>query len=101
MTWGWVAALLVGTAALAHAGQVRLAWDVDPASTQHVFEVFRNTPSVNRYYAHVGSSSATTFVDRTARTGARYCYKVRGVNRAAYGPYSDRACGTAVATRRR
>jgi FG-GAP-like repeat len=67
---------------------VVLSWR--PADQAAHYEIWR-TSKASR--ARVGVTVATRFVDRTARSGRRYAYAVRGVNAEGAGPFASLGVG--------
>lgn len=67
---------------------VVLSWR--PADQAARYEIWRTSKAAR---ARVGVTVATRFVDRTARSGRRYAYAVRGINAEGAGPFASLGVG--------
>ncbi len=63
---------------------VQIKWNAVDGATKYV--VFRRQAGTNSWKA-MGTTTATTFLDKTVQSGVYYCYSVRAYN--SIGKYSD------------
>ncbi len=91
-----IGGLLVGTAAVATAAQLTLAWG-DASTNEDGFKIERKTGTAGTYQQLATvAANITGYVDGTVTAGTTYCYRVLSYNSAADSLYSNEACGTPV-----
>ena len=61
---------------VAFSGKVKLKWTAVEGAEKYV--VYRSTSSSGEY-TEIGTTSKTSFTDKTSNTGKKYCYKVKAI----------------------